>query len=106
VTTKVHENEHQCTSQNAIIMNTLVQQKQQIDTLEAECNMLRNMVLNLSKGSQFVASNHRMSTNSIQVEFKEEDIVHQMIKDMDLGNQDSLPSNIGLEEANNHHVFC
>jgi len=46
-----------------------------------------------------------MSTNSIQTDFKEEDIVHEMKKDMDLGNQDSLPSNIGLEQANNHHVF-
>jgi hypothetical protein len=46
-----------------------------------------------------------MSTNSIQADLKEEDIVHQMTKDMDLGNQDSLPSNNGLEQANNHHVF-
>jgi hypothetical protein len=58
-------------------MNTLVQEKQQIDTLEVECNMLRNMVLNLSKGSQSAASNHGMSTNSTQVEFKEEDTIHQ-----------------------------
>lgn len=48
VTSKVHENEHQCTSQNVIIIITLVQQRQKIDELKAECNMLRNMVVNLS----------------------------------------------------------
>jgi hypothetical protein len=52
VTTKVHDNEHQAISQFATIMGTLVQQKQQIATLEAKCSMLRNMVLNLSKEAQ------------------------------------------------------
>jgi len=51
VTSKVHENKHQCTYQIASIMHTLVQQKQQITTLDVECNMLRNMVVNLSKGN-------------------------------------------------------
>jgi hypothetical protein len=46
-----------------------------------------------------------MLTNSIQANFKEEDTIHQMMEDMDLGNHDSHPSNIGQEEANNHHVF-
>jgi hypothetical protein len=67
--------------------------------------MLRNMVSNLSKGSHSIASNHRMSVNSIQEGLKEEDIVHQMMEDMDLGNQDSHLSNIGQDEANNHHIF-
>lgn len=31
VTSKVHENEYQCTTQNATIMNLLVQQRQNID---------------------------------------------------------------------------
>ena len=34
VTFQIYENEHQCTSQVAIIMNTFVQQKQKIDELE------------------------------------------------------------------------
>jgi hypothetical protein len=34
VTFKIYENEHQCTSQVAIIMNTFVKQKQKIDELE------------------------------------------------------------------------
>lgn len=103
VTTKVHENEHQCISQNALVMDTLVQWKRQV--LEAECSMLRNMVCNLGKGSHSVASNYRMSVNSTQEDLKEEDAVHQMMKDMDLGNQESHPTNIGQDEAINKHVF-
>jgi hypothetical protein len=95
LTTKVHENKQHCTSQNAMIMNTLVQHKQQINVLEVECSMLRNMVSNISKGSHYVASNHKMWTNSVQVDFKEEDIAHQLMEDMDLGNHDPHPSNIG-----------
>jgi hypothetical protein len=86
-------------------MNTLVQHKQRIDVLGAECFMLRNMVNNLSKGSHSAASNHRMLVNSVQEGLKEEDIVHQMTEDMVLGNQDSHLSNIGQDEANSHHVF-
>jgi hypothetical protein len=66
VTTKVHKNEHQYISQNAMVMNTLVQQKQQIDVLEAECSMLRNMVCNINKGFHSAASNLMMSVNSVQ----------------------------------------
>jgi hypothetical protein len=105
VTTKVHENEHQCISQNAVIMETLLQQKRQIQVLEAECSMLRNMVCNLNKGSQSVASNFRMSMNYVPDEPKEEETIHQMLEDMDLGNQESQPTNIGQDEAHNKHVF-
>jgi hypothetical protein len=54
--------------------------KAKIDSLEAECNMLRNLVLNLSKGSQSIASNYRMSTNFIHPELKEDDTIHQMLQ--------------------------
>lgn len=67
--------------------------------------MLRNLVLNLSKGSQSAASNYRMSTNSVHTELKEDDTVHQMLEDMDIGNQESHPTNLGLEEADSYHVF-
>jgi hypothetical protein len=80
MTTKVHENEHQCISHNAMVMNTLVQQKQQIDVLEVECSMLRNMVYNLSKGSHSTTSNLKMSMNSVQKGLKEEDGIHQMMR--------------------------
>jgi len=105
VISKVHENEHKCTSQNVIIMNTLVQQKKNIDVLEVECNMLRNMVINLSKDSNFITSNHMMSTNYIQANLKEEDTIHERMEDMDLGNHNALPSNLKQEEANSHQVF-
>jgi len=68
--------------------------------------MLRNMFLKLSKGSQSTASNHNMLAYSNQVEFEEEYIVHQMIKDTNIRNRDSFPSNIVIEEANNHGFFC
>jgi hypothetical protein len=40
-----------------------------------------------------------MSVNSTQEDLKEEDIVHQMMEDMDLGNQDSHPTNIGTRQS-------
>ena len=65
VTSKFHENEQQCSAQNSIIMNTLAHQKQQNDAPEVECNMLINLVLNLSKISQSTTSNFKISTNSV-----------------------------------------
>ena len=59
------------------------------------------MVSNLNKGSHSVASNHRISVNSLQKYFKEEDIFYQLMKDIDLDHQDSYPSNNGQEESNN-----
>lgn len=59
-------NEHHYTTPNATTMNIMVQHKQQIDVLEAECSKLRNMFSNPSKGYHSIASNHNMSTNSIQ----------------------------------------
>jgi hypothetical protein len=67
--------------------------------------MSRNMVCNLSKGSHLAITNYRMSMNSSQEVLKEEDNVHQMMEDMDLGNQDSHPTNIGQDEAIKKHVF-
>jgi hypothetical protein len=86
VTSKVHDNGHQSISQFASIMGTL-QQKQQIATLEAECSLFRNMVVNLRKDAQLGASNQRMSMSSRRGELKEEDIVHQLIKDMEIGTR-------------------
>jgi len=54
VNTKVHENEHQCTSQRVMVMNTLVQQKHKIDELEDECNMLIKIVINLRIHTQYL----------------------------------------------------
>lgn len=46
---KVHENEHNCFSQHAKIINLPVHQKQRINVLETESNMLQNLALNLRK---------------------------------------------------------
>jgi hypothetical protein len=54
---KFHEYEQQCISQIAEVMSTLVQVKQQLAILEAECNFLKNLVENLNKDAQSVASN-------------------------------------------------
>lgn len=87
-------------------MGTLVQQSQQIVVLEAEYNLLRNMVLNLSKGDQSGVSNQRLSVNSTQGELMEEETVHQLAEDMEIVKQDSAPLNAGLEEAASRHAFC
>lgn len=79
--------------------------KSQIQVLEAECSMLRNMVCNLNKGSQSAAFNFKMSVNSVPDDPKEEETIHQILEDMDLGNQASQHTNIIQDEAHNKHVF-
>lgn len=86
-------------------MATLLQQKRQIQVLKAKCSMLRNMVCNLNKSSQSAASNFRMSVKSVPDEPKEEETVHQMLEDMDMGNQGSQPTNIGQDEVRSKDVF-
>jgi hypothetical protein len=88
-----------------MIMNTMVQHKQQNKFLEENFSILTNMVNNLSKGSHSTTSNHRLSMNSIQEDLKEEYIVHQMKEDMDLSNYDCHLSGIGQDEANKNHIF-
>ena len=73
--------------------------------MEDECSMLENMVVSLSKRTQSGSSNQKMSINSSKGYFKEEDIVHLLIEDMMLGKQDFVPSNVGMEDDINHHVF-
>ena len=63
------------------------------------------MVFNLHKDAQSGASNQKMSMNSGQGELKEEDIVHQLIEDTKIMKHDSIPTNIGMEEATNCHIF-
>jgi hypothetical protein len=46
---KIHENEQNVMSQVAMTMATHVQQKHQMVILEAKCNMLQNLVMNMSK---------------------------------------------------------
>jgi hypothetical protein len=43
--------------------------------------------------------------NSVLDKPKEEETVHQMLEEMDLGNQGSQPTNIGQDEVHNKHFF-
>jgi hypothetical protein len=72
VTEKVHENEQRAISQIASIMGTLLQLKQKIANLEAECVMLRNLVVLLSKDAYLGASNQRALVKFGQGALKEE----------------------------------
>jgi len=47
---KLHELEQKITSHMASIMGSLLELKKQIEVVEAECNVLRNLALNLCKG--------------------------------------------------------
>jgi len=49
ITVNVEKNEQQVVSQIASIMKTMVQLKQQIVYLEAECALLKNLIVQLSK---------------------------------------------------------
>jgi peptidoglycan hydrolase CwlO-like protein len=89
------DNEQHCASQNASVMSLLVQQKKKLDVLEAECNMLRNLVLNLHKDSLSTTSNHQISINSAREDPKEEETVHQSKEAMDVDQQTSLHSMVG-----------
>jgi hypothetical protein len=64
-----------------VILETLLQQKRQIQALETECNLLHHMVINLNRDLQFVAYNFRISMGLSLGEIEEEEIVHQLPKD-------------------------
>jgi uncharacterized protein YaaN involved in tellurite resistance len=80
VTTKVQDNEQHIISQIASIMDSPVQLKKKIAILEAECGMIRNLVVNLHKYSYFGVSNKRMFVNLGHGEPKEEDMMHQLFE--------------------------
>lgn len=101
----MHDYEQQSISQIAAIMSILVQVKHQLVILEAECNMIKNLMENLHKDAQSGASNQGLSVNPGQGEQKEEDTVQQFIEDMEIGDKESVPTNIGLEEATSCHIF-
>jgi hypothetical protein len=57
------------------------------------------MVINLSKGAQCGISNQRMLISSSHGDLREEDTVHQLAEDVEMGQQGSVPSNVGLDEV-------
>jgi len=67
--------------------------------------MLRNMVINLGKDSYSKTSNKRISINYVQEHLKEEEILHQLKDNMEIEEQNFLPSNVGWEETFIHYVF-
>jgi hypothetical protein len=89
-----------------MIMNAFVERKQNIGVLKAEYNILRNMVISLSKGDQSKACNQRPPSNSNWEEPNEDEIVHLLVDDMDIVKHDSTSLNANQEEVVNHHVFC
>jgi len=105
-TAKLHGIDQQVTTRNATAMGTLVQLKRKISILEAECNMLRNMVLNLTKGKHSRASNQVQSVNSNCEGWKEEETVHQLPEANEIIKLDSDPENVAMEDATSCHAFC
>ena len=101
----MHENEQHIVSQIASIMGSLVQLKKKIVVLNVECGMLRNIIVHLSKDDYVVASNQRVSIHLGHREPKEEDTMHQLFQDMEIGEEECMPTNIGLEESIRCHIF-
>jgi hypothetical protein len=66
---------------------------------------VKKLDFHLSKNAYSGASTQRVSSNSWQGELKEEDIVHHLFEDIDIEEQESMPTNHGMEEATNHHIF-
>jgi hypothetical protein len=54
--------------------------------IEVECNMLRNMVVNLNKDMHSTTSTKKKIVNSSHANLKEEEIVHQLKDEMDIGH--------------------
>jgi hypothetical protein len=67
--------------------------------------MLRNLIVHLSKDAYVAASNQRVSIHSGHREPKEEDTMHQLFQDMEIGEEEYVPTNIGLEEATRCHIL-
>lgn len=86
-------------------MSLSVHQKQRIDILKEECNMLWNVALNLWKDTLSTASNNRVSDNSAWADLREDETIDQLKEQTDIEQQNSPPSNISQEEATNNLVF-
>lgn len=58
-------------------MGTLDQLKHQVSMLQVECNMLHNMLINMSKGEHSKIFNHVQLINLKCGILKEEETIHQ-----------------------------
>jgi hypothetical protein len=88
----------------ATIMGTLVQQKCEMTFLEAKCNMLWTMVINMRKGDHSGASNEVQSMNSNYGKLNEEETMHQHDDVMEI-EQLLESGNAPLEEGVSRHAF-
>ena len=93
VTARTYELEHQQTSQNAIIIDLLVKKKWHIQDLEEECEKLSALVISLSKDSVSSTANINTLVGSLPVDFKEEEMLHQLQAAMEIDERNSLLSN-------------
>lgn len=76
-----------------------------MDIFEVECNMLRNLVVNLHKDTPSTASNNRATDNSVHTGLKEDEIVHQVKDPMEIETQNSPHTDEGQDEVDILHVY-
>lgn len=104
-TRKIHARKENHSSEMAVVMGTLLQQKRKIESLEAECQALHHQVANLTISPQPASSNYQMSIGSEEDENKEENSVLQMPGEVDEMYQDLQPSPPEQEEENSRNVL-
>ena len=85
-------------------MDNLVQQKRQIQELEKECTILKSKVRNINKGSLSSTSNLNISMGSFPMEFRVEETMHQLVKNMNMDKHESHPSNQAQDDVMSKHV--
>jgi hypothetical protein len=105
VSYKASEIEQAFINQNTNAVSILEHQKQRIDFLEVECNRLRNLTLIQHMESLTMASNNRETENSVQVEPKEEETVHQPKHPMEIEGQSSPQSDEEQEDECSAFVY-
>jgi hypothetical protein len=103
-TRKIHAWEENHSSEMAVVMGTLLQQKRKIESLEAECQALCHQVANLTISPQPASSNYQMSIGSEEDE-NEEKYVLQMPGEVDEMYQDLQPFPPEQEEENSRNVL-
>jgi hypothetical protein len=86
-------------------MGTWVQQKCQINVVLEKCNMLRNMVVNMSKGEKSGASNQVQSVNSNFKLSETKERRHQRLENLQLVKQALDTAKEAADEATSRHAF-
>ena len=92
-------NEEENNIRHATMMHTILQHREKIQALEAECHFIRTHFSNLKRGAFSSASHYKMSADLVFGELKEEKTVHQVHEDVDKENKESQPSFVSQNEA-------